>query len=235
MKKLVSLLLCLLFLSATAFAEEGWFAEAELNADERKLLQLLNKDEDIGPYEFIAPEGATHLTLTVLTLSDGQWVNFCDLHKELTSPSVQPGVTFTASPREDGSWDVQVHEQRASDDRPDGRIFIDGTGLPDNIWLLIDQPDDEYPTSVGAYNEQDFDPNGLYLSRRTFLHPEQQGHLQQKVSAALNEPVLLDIYVCCTDGSRRPPDFSAFDNPAAFAGLDHVFAVTATFTDEPLE
>ena len=103
MKKLVSLLLCLfLLLPAAAFAEEGWFASAELSDEEWQLLCLLNMDEGYGPYEFKAPDGANHLTLTVLELVDGQWVEFSTFTKELTQPPQQtsgsPGKTSTKAP-----------------------------------------------------------------------------------------------------------------------------------------
>ena len=55
MKKLVSLLLCvMLLLPVAALAEDGWFAAAQFSDEEWLLIQLLGMDEDYGPYEFKA-------------------------------------------------------------------------------------------------------------------------------------------------------------------------------------
>lgn len=236
MKKLVSLLLCLfLLLPTAAFAEEGWFASAELSDEEWQLLCLLNMDEGYGPYEFKAPDGANHLTLTVLELVDGQWVEFSTFTKELTQPPQQTSVTLTATLQADGTWRTDVQQPRTGAERPDGRIYIDGYDLPNAITLSISTYGDEYPELVHVFQEEEIDTDGLYCWRRTFHRPEQKGYLQQKAVTVLNEPTLLELYVCPREWSSGVPDFSEFNTPEAFESFDYAFAVTATFTYRPLE
>lgn len=235
MKKLVSLLLCLmLFFPAATLAEDGWFANAQLTDEEWQLLALLHMDEDFGPYEFKAPEGANYITLTVLEFVDGHWVELSDFSRELSQGSQQTSVTLTATQQEDGTWHTEVRQPRVGADKPDGRIYTDGYDLPDHIWLVLQLPGNDYPDSVGIYKEEEIDLSGLYCWRRTFLHPEQKGYLQQKAVAVLNEPTLLELYVCTRDWSHTVPDFSKFNTPEAFSEFDYAFAVTATFSTEPL-
>lgn len=235
MKKLVSLLLCLMLcLPSAALAEEGWIANAQLTEEEWQLRALLHMDEDFGPYEFKAPVGANYITLIVWEFIDGQWVEFSDLSRELPRVSPQTSVTLTATQQEDGTWSTEVRQPRVDADRPDGRIYTDGLDLPDHIWLVLQLPGNDYPSSVGIYKEEEIDLSGLHCWRRTFLHPEQKGYLQQKAAAVLNEPTLLELYICTRDWSFTVPDFSEFDNPEAFAAFDHAFAVTVTFSTEPL-
>ena len=236
MKKLVSLLLCLmLFLPAAALAEDGWIAGAELSDEEEQLLALLNMDEEYGPYEFKAPDGANHLTLTVLELVDGQWVEFSKFTKELTQTPPQTSVTLTATQQADGTWRTDVQQPRIGADRPDGRIYIDGYDLPNNITLSISSFGDDYPKLVHVFQEEEIVTNGMYCWRRTFHQPEQKGYLQQKAVAVLNEPTLLELYVCTREWPSRVPNFPKFNTPEAFTSFDHAFAVTATFTYRPLE
>lgn len=236
MKKLVSLLLCLvLFLPAAALAEDGWIANAQLTEEEWQLLCLLRMDEDYGPYEFKAPDEANYITLTVLELVDGQWVEFSNWTKELTPVPQQTSVTLTATQQEDGTWRTEVRQPRVGAGKPDGRIYTDGYDLPDHIWLVLQLPGNDYPDSVGIYKEEEIDLSGLYCWRRTFLNPEQKGYLQQKAVAVLNEPTLLELYVCPREWPSSVPDFSEFNNPEAFAGNEYAFAITVTFTDAPLE
>lgn len=236
MKKLVPLLLCLfLLLPAAALAKDGWIADAGLSDEEEQLLSLLLMDEDFGPYEFRAPEGAHYITLTALELVDGQWVEISDISKELAQIPQQTSVTLTATQQEDGTWRSEVRQPRIGADRPDGRIYIDGDDLPNHIWLVLQLPNNDYPDSVGIHREEDIDLNGLYCWRRTFLRPEQKGYLRQKAAAALNEPTLLELYVCTRDWDSSAPNFSEFNTPESFAAFDYVFAVTVTFSDEPLK
>lgn len=235
MKKLISLLMCMmLLLPAVALAENGWIANAELSDEEEQLLSLLHMDEDFGPYEFKAPEGANYITLTVLELVDGKWVEISDFSKELTQIPQQTSVTLTATQQEDGTWSTAVRQPRTGADQPDGRIYIDGYDLPDHIWLVLQLPGNDYPDSVGIYSEEELDLSGLYCWRRTFLHPEQQGYLQQKAVAVLNEPTLLELYGCTREWHSSVPDFSEFNTPETFAEFDYAYAVTATFSAEPL-
>ena len=236
MKKLVSLLLCLfLLLPAAAFAEEGWFSSAVLSDEEWHLLCLLNMDEGYGPYEFKAPDGANHLTLTVLEFVDGQWVEFSTFTKELTQPPQQTSVTLTATLQADGTWRTDIQQPRIGTDRPDGRIYIDGYDLPNTITLSISTFGDEYPELVHVFQEEEIDTDGLYCWRRTFRRPTQKGTSDQTAVGTLNEPTLLELYVCPREGASGVPDFSAFNDPTAFAAFDYAFAVTATFTYRPLE
>lgn len=235
MKKLLSLLLCLmLLLPAASLAEEGWFANAQLTEEEQQLLGLLHMDEDYGPYEFKAPVGANYITLIVWEFLDGQWVEFSDFSKELPQVSPQTSVTLTATQQEDGTWSTEVRQPRVGADRPDGRIYTDGYDLPDHIWLVLQLPGNDYPRSVGIYKEEEIDLSGLDCMRRTFLYPEQKGYLQQKAVAILNEPTLLELYVCTREQAYSVPDFSEFNTPEAFAEFDYAFAVTVTFSAEPL-
>lgn len=231
MKKLVSLLLCvMLLLPVAALAEDGWFAAAQFSDEEWLLIQLLGMDEDYGPYEFKAPEGATHLTLTVLELVDSQWVEFSSHQYPLDIPEMPVSVTLTAAQQEDGTWDAKIHQQRIGSDLPDGRLFIDGYDLPDNIWFRLMLRGHDDPTGSNIFNEAEFDLSGLHRFRRTFLNPEQRGFIQQKATASLNEPVLLELYVCTRSYHYQVPDLAAFNDPTAFADFDYTFAVTATFT-----
>ena len=229
MKKLVSLLLCLMLLSSVALAEDGWFAAAQFSDEEWRLIQLLAMDENYGPYEFKAPKGATHLSLTVLELTDGQWEEFSSHQYPLSVPDIPVSVTLTATQQEDGTWGAEIHQQLTGSDLPDGRLYIDGYDLPDHIWFRLMLRGHADPLGVNIFSEADFDMTGLHCYRRTFHNPENNGY-QKKTTALLNEPVLLELYVCTR--SYPVPDFSAFNNPAAFADFDYSFAVTATFTTE---
>ncbi len=236
MKKLISLLLCLiLFLPAAALAEDGWIAGAELSDEEEQLLALLNMDEEYGPYEFKAPDGANYITLTVLELVDGQWAEFSSLSKELTQTPPQTSVTLTATQQADGTWRTDIQQPRIGADRPDGRIYIDGYDLPNTITLSILSFGDEYPKLVHVSQEEEIDTDGLYCWRRTFHRPAQKGPIDQTAVAVLNEPTLLELYVCPREWSLGVPDFAQFNDPTAFAAFDYAFAVTATFTYRPLE
>ena len=220
MKKLISLLCVLLLLPAAALAEDGWFAAADLSEEEWNLLTVIMMDEMWGPYDFKAPEGATHLSLTMLELQDGQWVEVITHSNELRQ--------LTG----DGDWEssVQQHKRLA-----DGRIYINPVDPPYQFGMTIWQPvacEDKYSNIVGVYfyPAERTDNTNRYWFQRTFLAPEKNGPNQPKVAAVLNEPVLLELYTCFTRGNGHLPGFSEFNNPDAFAGLDYAFAVTATFT-----
>ena len=232
MKKLISLLLCLLMLPLWAYAEEGWFAAADLSEEEWNLLQVIMMDETWGPYDFKAPEGATHLTLTMLELKDGQWVEVITHSNELRPAELKSKITLSAYLTEDGDWEssVQQHKQLA-----DGRISINPIDPPYEFGMTIWQPapcEDKYSNIVGVYfypAEREGNTK-MYWFQRSFLAPERNSPTRQKVAAALNEPVLLEIYVCSADLRMSLPCFSQFNDPAAFAGYDYAYAVTATFT-----
>lgn len=234
MKRLLSLLMCLMLLPAIAAAENGWIASAQLTEEEWQLFCLLRMDDDSGPYEFKAPEGANYITLTVLEFVDGQWAEFSDSSWEWPQVSQQTSVTLTATQQEDGTWRADVQQPRVGEDKPDGRIYIDGDGFPDDIWLSLQRPGNDHPDAVGFFREEEIDLSGLYCGQRTFCYPEQKGPIDQKAVAVLNEPTLLELYVCTRGRLPSVPDFSEFNNPEAFAEFDYAYAVTVTFSAEPL-
>lgn len=233
MKKLVSLLLCLmLILPAAALAEDGWFAAADLSEEEWNLLQVIMMDEMWGPYDFKAPEGATRLTLTMLELKDGQWVEVITHSNELRPAAPTSAITLSARLTEDGDWEssVQQHKHLA-----DGRVYINPVDPPYEFGMTIWQPvacEDKYSNIAGVYfyPAERTDNTSMYWFQRTFLAPEKNSPHQQKVAAVLNEPVLLEIYVCSADIHVSLPGLSSFNDPAAFAEAEYAFAVTATFT-----
>lgn len=241
MKRFLSLLLtaALLMLSAGASAEDGWFARADLSEEEQNLLTVIMMDEMWGPYDFKAPDGATHLSLTLLKMENGQWVELHTETKELTTSDIATELTITAQLNKFGWWDSAVQQNKAL---ADGRIYINPVDPPNVFGMMIWQPDPpdatignfeavylyDYDEETGPINT--FDMN---YYQRVFLEPEKSGPYQQKVAAALNEPVLLELYVCFFEHGGAVPNFSEFDNPAAFEAFDYSFAVTATFTAEP--
>lgn len=237
MKKLVALLLCfMLLLPAAALAEDGWFARAELSEEEQNLLTVIMMDEMWGPYDFKAPDGATHLSLTMLEMKNGQWSEVITHTKELRSAAPTSKITLSARMTEDGNWEseVQQHKQLA-----DGRIYINPINPPYQFGMMIWQPvpsDNTFSNIHGVYfyPESRNDTVDMHWYERVFLNPEKNGPYQQKAVAVLNEPVLLELYVCFFDGGGAVPSFSEFDDPAAFAAFDYAFAVTATFSAEPM-
>ena len=238
MKTLVSLLLCvMLLLPAAALAEDGWFAAAELSEEERNLLTVIMMDEMWGPYDFKSPEGATHLSLTILKLEDGQWTELHTETKALTPSNTTNELTITARLNNYGYWESNVQQNTSL---ADGRIYINPVDPPNTFGLIIWQPDPPDATSgnfnaVYIYEEEPINTTDMYWYQRVFLQPEKDGPYQKKAIAVLNEPVLLEIYTCFTWDNGHLPSFSEFNNLEAFAGLDYAFAVTAIFTDKPLE
>lgn len=235
MKNFIPLLFCLLlFVPAVVLAEDGWFAAADLSEEEWNLLTVLMMDEIEGPYDFKAPNGATHLSLTLLKWENGQWVERHTSTERLTPSASTTELTITAKLTEEGKWESDIQENSS---QADGRIYINPVEPPNTFGFCIWQPhlpDTIYSNVRGAYlyEEERINTFDLHCYQRTFLNPERNGQLQQKVPAVLNEPVLLELYVCFFDGSLRIPSFSDFDDPAAFADFDHAFAVTATFSDQ---
>lgn len=244
MKYLITSLLCLILLLPTAtLAEDGWFAAADLSEVERNLLTVIMMDEMWGPYDFKAPDGATHLSLTLLQMEDSQWVERHTETKELTPSNTANELTITARLNKLGYWESAVQQNKS---QADGRIYINPVDPPNVFGMMIWQPDlPDSATSnfeaVYIYNYGGDDDTGpvntfdMHYYQRVFLNPEKNGPYQQKAVAPLNEPVLLELYVCFFDGNGSLPNFSQFNAPAAFADFDYSFAVTATFTDTPLE
>ena len=234
MKKFVSMLLCLmLLLPAAALAEDGWFAAADLSEEESNLLTVIMMDEMWGPYDFKAPDGATHLSLTMLELKDGQWVEVITHTNELRPVAPTSKITLSAWLTEDGDWESEVMQNKQP---ADGRIYINPVDPPYAFGMMIWQPvqcEESYSNIAGVYfyPAEHTDTANMSWFQRVFLSPEENGPYQQKAVAVLNEPVLLEIYVCSSDLRMSLPSFSEFNDPDAFAGLDYAFAVTATFTD----
>ena len=242
MKHFLTLLLCLMLLLPTlVLAEDGWFAAADLSEAERNLLTVIMADEMWGPYDFKAPDGATCLNLTLLEMKDGQWTELHTETKALTPTNTANELTITARLNKFGYWESGVQQNKAL---ADGRIFINPVNPPNTFGMMIWQPDlpDAATSNFNAVYIYDFDEEtgpvntfDMHYYQRVFLNPEKSGPYQQKAVAVLNEPVLLEMYVCFFEGLGSLPDFSQFNDPAAFAGFDYSFAITATFTDEPLQ
>ena len=203
--------------------------------EERNLLTVIMMDEMWGPYDFKAPEGATHLSLSLLELKDGQWTERHTETKALTPATTANELTITARLNNYGYWESDVQQNTSL---ADGRIYINPVDPPNSFGLMIwqpDPPDSPFPTSsnfnaVYIYAEEPIDNSDLYWFQRVFLQPKKNGPYLKNAAAVLNEPVLLELYTCFTWDNGHIPSFSEFNNPDAFAGLDYVFAVTATFT-----
>ena len=245
MKKLISLLLCLmLLLPAAALAEDGWIANADYSDEEWQLIRLLGLDEDYGPYEFKAPEGAAYITLICWKLEDGQWTEILRVPRELTAPESQNELTITVTQQEDGSWRSALSAQKASGDIPDGRIYISTDDVVNGMWVTIQQ-DENYialannsylnntQTSRGWFVDEPVNTYGMHWSRRCFIRPDDSS-TQERIAVTLNETIPLDIYVCYFGEHQALPPISAYNTPESFAGFDYVYAVTATFTAELL-
>lgn len=232
MKKFLALLICLLLLLPVAASAEGWIADATLTEEELRLLALMNGDERHGPYDFRAPEGATHLTLTAWVLEDGQWAEYLSNTAALTQPQEETSVTITATQDTFGTWHAVVQNPRNGTIPADGRFYIDAADLPNSLWLLILPDGVDYPYNIGNHLEEPLALGTLHCYQRTFLQPERDGIHQQQISAALDEQVVIVVYGCYREGNPGAPAISDFHTPEAFAVYDYAFAITATFTSE---
>lgn len=222
----------LLLLSVSASAEAGWISKAELTDDEWNLLQLLGMDEAEPPYDFKAPDGAKYLTLIVWQMQDGQWKELLRNAAELLEPSDQVKLEVTVWQKEDGSWEAGVDQPNAAGEQPDGRIYVDAPDILSGCRISIQQGD-AFETR-GCYPEEELDASGLNGWRRTFLLPEKDRNIKERVEAALNEQVVLQLYGYQANSSLDCPAISEFADPGAFASCEYAFAVTAIFTTEPL-
>lgn len=245
MKKLLclltALLLCLLPLCSAA--GDGWIADAELSEEEWELKQLLHQDETWGPYEFKAPEGARYITLVCWEMKDGQWAEVVRVPRELTPPTERNKVTIIATQAADGSWTSSVRQSRAAEDLPDGRIFISTEDILNGMRFSIQQDEHFIPipggyrdntfTSISWSREEELSTAGLYWMQRCFLNPE-SNRILQRIPAPLNETIPLEFYVGYREGHHPLPPISTYHDPVAFAAFDYAYAVTATFSAEPL-
>ena len=144
---------------------------------------------------------------------------------DFTAPKGTVGVILRIQHLQEGVWVASSYYLHAEEGT--GRIAVSFDNLADGLHCAILQRGEVESTSAARKTAASDLPGTMHATQR----------LSSAVPAVLNEEIPLVVQLH-QEGSEMPlqgGSLADYPHADAFAAYDHVYAVTATFTDQPLE
>lgn len=159
--------------------------------------------------------------------SQGRFVHFFDFQLDQTVQTISVQVYRL----EDAQWvPYSVGGKMAMpENRGKGRLALDFYQLYEGVGISVQGSDDNrYSFTTSRPDSASFDPSGMALYTTALS-------MQQELAYNVELPIALQIHTAKNAVTSMATDFFHQPERIAAEGHDHVYAVTVTFSNEPME